>query len=64
TRISSGIGLMLIIFSEYLILIKASKKLNEKNLVSFYPILDIFLILLYPIFHLNKKIFQSGKWMN
>jgi biofilm PGA synthesis N-glycosyltransferase PgaC len=64
TRISSGIGFILIIFSEYLILIKVSKQLNEKNLVSFYPILNIFLILLYPIFHLNKKIFQSGKWMN
>ncbi|MFN5183516.1 MAG: glycosyltransferase, partial [Bacteroidota bacterium] len=54
TRISSGIGFILIIFSEYLILIKVSKQLNEKNLVSFYPILNIFLILLYPIFHLNK----------
>ena len=63
-RLTASIALLLNCLTNFILYTNAAKRLNEKNLVSLFFIMDVFLFILYPVFHLKKKIFDSGKWMN
>ncbi len=47
-----------------LILNKAAKKLNEKDLLVRGVFLELILLFIYPIFHLTKIIYKPAKWTN
>lgn len=64
TRISTGIALLFIFLTQILIYTRTAKQLNEKKIVPLFILLNVFLLIVYPLFHLNKKIYHSGKWMN
>jgi glycosyltransferase involved in cell wall biosynthesis len=46
------------------ILNKAAKKLNEKDLLIRGVFLELILLFIYPIFHLTKLIYKPAKWTN
>ncbi|MBA3664383.1 MAG: glycosyltransferase [Bacteroidetes bacterium] len=43
---------------------KASKKLKEPDLLFASFFYELLLLFIYPIFHLNKFLYRSNKWMN
>jgi len=49
---------------QLIILNKASKKLNEPDLLPGSVFYEIVLLFLYPVFHLNKLFYKPNKWTN
>ena len=64
TRLTALSSLIVTWSVQAFIYINAAKRLNEKNVVSLFLILDVILIIAYPIFHFSKRFFQPNKWMN
>ena len=52
------------IIIQLLILNRASKKLNEKDLLWGSFIYELVLLFIYPIFHLTKLFYKPNKWTN
>jgi len=47
---------------QLIILNKASKKLNEKDLLWPAMLYELILLFIYPIFHLTKLFYKPNKW--
>lgn len=47
-----------------LILNKASKKLNEKDLLAGAALYELVLLFIYPIFHISKIFYKPNRWTN
>lgn len=58
------IVLFLKIIAQMIILNKASKKLNEKDLLAGSALYELILLFIYPIFHLSKLFYKPNKWTN
>lgn len=43
---------------------KASKKLNELDLLAGCAFYELILLVIYPIFHLSKLFYKTNKWVN
>lgn len=56
--------LFLKIIAQLIILNKASKKLNEKDLLAACALYELILLFIYPIFHLSKLFYKPNKWTN
>lgn len=54
--------LILKISVQLLVLNKASKRLNEKDLLLGSALYELILLFIYPIFHLTKLFYKPGKW--
>ncbi len=49
---------------QWIVLNKASKKLNEKDLLTGSVFYELILLFIYPIFHVSKVIYKPNKWTN
>jgi biofilm PGA synthesis N-glycosyltransferase PgaC len=49
---------------QLLILNKASKRLNEKDLLTASVLYELILLVIYPIFHISKLFYKPNKWTN
>lgn len=49
---------------QVLILNKACKKLNEKDLLAASAFYELVLLFIYPIFHISKLFYKANKWAN
>ncbi len=49
---------------QWLVLARACKKLNEKDLLSGSFFYELVLLFIYPIFHLTKLFYKPNKWTN
>lgn len=49
---------------QWMVLNKACKKLNEKDLLTGSFIYELILLFIYPIFHLTKLFYKPNKWTN
>jgi hypothetical protein len=49
---------------QWIVLNKACKKLNEKDLLTGSFIYELILLFIYPIFHLTKLFYKPNKWTN
>lgn len=49
---------------QWIMLNKACKKLNEKDLLTGSFIYELILLFIYPIFHLTKLFYKPNKWTN
>jgi glycosyltransferase involved in cell wall biosynthesis len=58
------IVLFLKIIVQLLVLNKASKKLNEVDLLAACAFYELILLVIYPIFHLSKLIYKPNNWAN
>lgn len=56
--------LFLKIIVQLLVLNKACRKLNERDLLSASFIYELILLFIYPIFHLTKLFYKPNKWTN
>lgn len=56
--------LLLKIIIQLIILNKASKKLNEGDLLAGCALYELILLFIYPIFHLSKLLYKPNKWAN
>jgi biofilm PGA synthesis N-glycosyltransferase PgaC len=56
--------LFLKIMIQLLVLNKASRKLNERDLLSGSFVYELILLFIYPIFHLTKLFYKPNKWTN
>jgi len=54
--------LVLKMIVQLIILNKASKKLNEKDLLWPAMLYELILLFIYPIFHLTKLFYKPNKW--
>lgn len=50
--------------TQWLILNKACKRLNEPDLLAGSVIYELILLIIYPIFHMYKLFFKPNKWAN
>jgi glycosyltransferase involved in cell wall biosynthesis len=64
TILLAPILLTLKMIVQIIILNKASKKLNEKDLLFRSVIYEVLLLFIYPVFHLNKLFYKPNKWTN
>ncbi len=64
TMLLIPIFLTLKILMQIIILNKASKKLNEQDLLFRSIVYEVLLLLIYPVFHLNKLFYKPNKWTN
>lgn len=62
TLIAAGVGLILKISVQLIIFNKATKKLNEPDLWRLSFFYEIVLLIVYPIFHINKMLLKPNKW--
>ncbi len=58
------IVLCLKIIAQVLILNKASRRLNERDLLAGSFVYELILLFIYPIFHLTKLFYKPNKWTN
>ncbi len=49
---------------QLLVLNKAAKKLNEKDLLTGSVFYELLLLFIYPIFHISKLFYKPNKWTN
>ncbi len=56
--------LLLKMIVQWLILNKATKRLNEPDLLAGSVIYELLLLIIYPIFHLSKLFYKPNKWTN
>ena len=49
---------------QWLVLYKASKKLNERDLLAASLLYELILLFIYPIFHLSKLFYKNKQWAN
>jgi len=56
--------LVLKVVVQMLMLNKASKKLNEKDLLAGSALYELILLFIYPIFHISKIFYKPNKWTN
>jgi poly-beta-1,6-N-acetyl-D-glucosamine synthase len=56
--------LFLKIIVQLIVLNNAAKKLNEKELLVYSPLLELILLLIYPIFHVTKLFYKQNRWTN
>ncbi|MDX2172065.1 MAG: glycosyltransferase [Bacteroidota bacterium] len=56
--------LLLKMIIQWLILNKATKRLNEPDLLAGSVIYELLLLIIYPIFHLSKLFYKPNKWTN
>lgn len=49
---------------QWIVLNKACKKLNEKDLLTGSFVYELILLFIYPIFHLTKLFYKPNKWTN
>lgn len=56
--------LFLKVIVQLLVLNKASKKLNEKDLLAGSALYELVLLFIYPIFHISKLFYKPNKWTN
>ena len=56
--------LVLKMIVQWLILNKATKRLNEGDLLAGSVIYELILLIIYPIFHLSKLFYKPNKWTN
>jgi len=56
--------LLLKMIVQWLILNKATKCLNEGDLLAGSVIYELLLLIIYPIFHLSKLFYKPNKWTN
>lgn len=49
---------------QVLILHKASRRLNEKDLLTGSVVYELVLLFIYPIFHISKLFYKPNKWTN
>lgn len=56
--------LVLKVIAQALILNKACKKLNEKDLLAGSALYELILLFIYPIFHISKIFYKPNKWTN
>ncbi len=56
--------LLLKMLIQWLILNKATKRLNESDLLAGSVIYELLLLIIYPIFHLSKLFYKPNKWTN
>jgi biofilm PGA synthesis N-glycosyltransferase PgaC len=56
--------LFLKIITQLIVLNKATKKLNERDLLSGSMIYELILLFIYPIFHVSKLFYKPNKWTN
>lgn len=56
--------LFLKIIVQWIILNKACKKLNERDLLTGSFVYELILLFIYPIFHLTKLFYKPNKWAN
>lgn len=52
------------VLAQVIILNKASRKLNERDLLAGSALYELLLLFIYPIFHLNKLFYKPKKWAN
>lgn len=64
TAILAGIILFLKVIFQWLVIRKAAIKLNETDLWAFSFIYELFLLFIYPIFHLAKAFYKPNNWTN
>jgi poly-beta-1,6-N-acetyl-D-glucosamine synthase len=58
------IFLLLKLSLQWLVLYKASKKLDERDLLAGSLLYELILLLIYPIFHLSKFTLKARQWTN
>ncbi len=56
--------LLLKMIVQWIILNKATKRLNEKDLLVGSVLYELLLLIIYPIFHLSKLLYKPNKWTN
>jgi poly-beta-1,6-N-acetyl-D-glucosamine synthase len=56
--------LFLKVIVQLLVLNKATKKLNEKDLLAGSALYELILLFIYPIFHVTKLFYKPGRWTN
>lgn len=56
--------LLLKVIVQAVMLNKASKKLNEKDLLAGSAVYELILLFIYPIFHISKLFYKPNKWTN
>ena len=64
TALLIPIMLLLKAIVQMLILNKATKKLNEKDLLMGSTLYELVLLFIYPIFHISKLLYKPNKWTN
>lgn len=64
TLILAPILLILKMITQVILLNKAAKKLKETDLLFASFFYEFLLLFIYPLFHLNKYIYRTNKWMN
>lgn len=64
TIVLAPIILFLKMIVQLIILNKAAKKLNEKDLVFVSVVYEFLLLFIYPLFQLNKLFYKPNKWTN
>ncbi|MCE3226472.1 MAG: transrane glycosyltransferase [Bacteroidetes bacterium] len=64
TILLAPIVLFLKMVAQLIILNKSARKLNEPDLLFGSVIYEVVLLLIYPIFHLNKLFYKPNKWTN
>ncbi|MBK7817365.1 MAG: hypothetical protein IPJ60_07175 [Sphingobacteriaceae bacterium] len=61
--LAAGLLLLKVIF-QWLVIRKAAIKLNEPDLWAMSFIYELFLLFIYPIFHLAKAFYKPNTWTN
>ncbi len=64
TAILAGILLFLKVIFQWLVIRKAAIKLNEVDLWALSFVYELFLLFIYPIFHLAKAFYKPNNWTN
>jgi cellulose synthase/poly-beta-1,6-N-acetylglucosamine synthase-like glycosyltransferase len=64
TMVLIPIFLIIKMLAQWLILNKAAKNLNEKDLLAGSVLFELILLFIYPIFHITKIVYRRNKWIN
>ncbi len=64
TAILAGILFVLKVIFQWLVMRKAAIKLNESDLWALSFVYELFLLFIYPIFHMAKAFYKPNNWTN
>jgi glycosyltransferase involved in cell wall biosynthesis len=64
TAILAGAMFLLKVFFQWLVVRKAAIKLNESDLWALSFVYELFLLFIYPIFHIAKATYKPNTWTN